>query len=59
MPFVVAEAFPVGLVFPDFLLVFGIGCTRVVFCGDLFFRDWALLEVEDFVFSEVGDFVCL
>lgn len=57
MPFILAEVSPVGLVFPDFFLVFGTGSTRVVFLGDFFFGDWAPLEMEDFVFSGVGGFV--
>lgn len=57
MRFLGAEVSPVGLGCPDFLLVFAAGSTIVVFRGD-FFEDWAPLEVEDLVFSEVEDFGC-
>jgi hypothetical protein len=34
MPFLGDEVFPVDLDFPAFLLVFGTGCTTLVFRGD-------------------------
>lgn len=51
MPFLVDEVSPVDLVCPDFFLVFGTGCTTLVFRGD-FLEDWAPLEVEEFGCSE-------